>query len=152
MPLRSNPNMPRFHITPIQRHETLAPFSRDHYGGLVQARQLKNAANASAPAQRNALAGFFDAWKNEIADHFADEERLLLNRMEPEDQHRMRDEHRVLRHLAAEAREARQSTGPDPDPLRRISQTIEPHIRWEERERFMRMQDQLNPEQLNALE
>ena len=69
--------MTRFKHSPIERHEALTPFSRDHYTGLVQAQHLSKAAESDAVARRKAIAEFVDAWDTEIAAHFADEERLL---------------------------------------------------------------------------
>ena len=77
----------------IVRHEALIPFSRDHYVGLVQARHLIQAANADAGARRKALTDFVNAWDADIAEHFYDEERLLMQLMGTDDQQRLFDEH-----------------------------------------------------------
>lgn len=144
--------MPRFNHAPIERHEALAPFSRDHYGGLVQAQHLVKAADADPSARRKTLAEFVDVWDHEIAGHFDDEERLLLELMVEADRRRLLDEHAELRAMADEARAMRRQTDPDPDKLRELGRTLNAHIRWEERELFGRLQGALSDEQLTLLQ
>ena len=143
--------MPNFQHAPIQRHDALAPFSRDHYTGLVTARHLIKAADADAVARRKAVAEFIDGWEHEIAEHFDDEERLLLDLLDDDDRQRLIDEHQTLRAYAQQARTLRTQTDPDPQTVRKIGQALDDHIRWEERELFQRLQDQLTEAQLQAL-
>lgn len=144
--------MARFRNAPIERHEALAPFSRDHYTGLVQVQHLRKAADADAVARRKAVAAFIDAWDHEIAQHFDDEERLLSDLLSGDDQSRLLEEHARIRELAGQARSLRKHTDPDADVLRTVSQTLEAHIRWEERELFGRVQQALDEKQLAALQ
>lgn len=143
--------MGRFKQPPIERHEALAPFSRDHYTGLVQARRLIKSAEDDAVARRKAIAEFVDAWDQEIAEHFDDEERLLMDVMSDDDRQRLTREHVRLRSLADEARGLRKQTDPDASRLQDIGQTLDDHIRWEERELFARIQDRLDEAQLAAI-
>lgn len=143
--------MARFKHSPIERHEALAPFSRDHYTGLVQAQHLKKAAESGAVARRKAIAEFVDAWDSEIAEHFADEERLLLELASDADRQRLLKEHQQLTDLADQVRGLRRQTDPDAAVVRQIGQALDEHIRWEERELFVRLQDQLSDEQLAEL-
>ena len=143
--------MARFEHAPIERHEALAPVSRDHYVGLVQAQHLIKAADADDVARRIAIAEFVDAWVNEIAQHLADEERLLGKLANDDDRQRLLDEHHQLHELAKQARELRHHTDPAADVVRRIGETLDQHIRWEERELFVRLQEQLTDDQLAEL-
>jgi len=143
--------MARFKHDPIERHEALAPFSRDHYVGLVQAQHLKKAAAADDVARRKAVAEFVDAWDTQIAPHFADEERLLTDLANEADRQRLMEEHQQIRTLADKARELRRQTDPATDAVRHIGQTLEKHIRWEEREMFVRLQQELTEGQLASL-
>lgn len=143
--------MSSFKNPPISRHESLAPFSRDHYSGLVIARHLSKAAADDAVARRKAVAEFCDAWAKDISVHFEDEERLLLKHMTDDDRRRLLSDHEQLRRLAAEVQQVRRSTDPDPYLLERISQLLERHIRWEERELFQRLQSQLDEPTLQQL-
>ena len=143
--------MTRFKHSPIERHEALTPFSLDHYTGLVQAQHLSKAAESDAVARRKAIAEFVDAWDTEIAAHFADEERLLAELAGDADRQRLLDEHQRLTNLAEQARGLRRQSDPDAQVVRRIGQTLDRHIRWEERELFVRLQDRLTDEQLAEL-
>lgn len=147
--------MANFVNPPIERHEALAPFSRDHYNGLVHARRLIKSASGDRVQRHEALAGFLDAWEREIVPHFRDEERLLIERMgglvpEPE-RRRLLEEHREIEADAAGARELRRQTDPDPRRLREIGERLERHIRWEERTLFDMIQRRADEARLEDL-
>ena len=129
---------------PLPRHAALQPLSREHFGGLVLARDLVRASkdHQTAAQRRTAVHRFAAAWSDELGPHFADEQRLLgrLNTA-PELFLRHIAEHRELERLATQAI----ATGPDdaPDPawldpawLDRAGQLLHDHIRWEERVLF----------------
>lgn len=146
--------MPDFNHAPIDRHESLAPFSRDHYRGLVVARHLIQSTDADREPgdRRAALLEFEEAWRDEIAEHFDDEERLLTGRLSGNDRKRLLTEHETLRALAERSTRLRDEADPDPVLVRQMGETLRRHIRWEERELFSRLQDQLSAEQLKALQ
>lgn len=141
-----------FKNTAIKRHESLVPFSRDHYGGLVQAQHLTKAAQTDAVARRKVIAEFVDAWDGEIAQHFDDEERLLMDLMQEPDRDKLRSDHEQIRRDAELVRQLRREVDPDPALLHRIGQRLEQHIRWEERQLFAHLQDELTDEQLVQLQ
>ncbi|MCC6581724.1 MAG: hemerythrin domain-containing protein [Phycisphaeraceae bacterium] len=144
--------MSRFEHQPLTRHSALAPFSRDHYVGLVQARRLREASDVDDVARRQAVAAFVDAWDTEIAAHFADEERLLAKLLDDADRHRLIEEHGQLRDLAARVRQPRRQTDPPAEILKQLGAKLEQHIRWEERELFGRLQNRMTRQQLVELE
>jgi hypothetical protein len=123
----------RFEHPPLKRHEALQPLSREHFNALCRARDLINAAD---PAQRrDALGKFVRCWNAEIAEHFDDEERLLLPlTADCNLRQRLLAEHEELKRMAAAA----QLVGPEPDPdwVKRLGQLLHDHIRWEERDLF----------------
>jgi len=140
-----------FENQPIQRDDALAPFSRDHYVGLVHAHRLIKSAEKDRAAKHAALADFLDAWSSEIQPHFRDEERLLQELLSPEDRQRLLDEHAHLTDLASEARRWRRDVDPDGASLAALGRTLEQHIRWEERELFNRVQQTVSEPQRAAL-
>ena len=118
---------------PIVRHPSLHPFSRDHLEGLRQARLLRLAAPGDAAQRRAALAGLIAAWDAELADHFDEEERLLLPWCRnAELAQRLLDEHAAIRDLAARARREVVAPEPDCDLVARLGALLHDHIRWEE--------------------
>lgn len=137
---------------PIKRHSCLQPFSRDHYVGLVQAQHLLKAAEAGAAERRGAIAEFCDAWSNEIAAHFDDEERLLLGLISAPHAQRLSADHAIIRDLATQARRRRREIDPGVDWVRRLGQMLNDHIRWEERELYPAIEQTSTAAQLSSLE
>lgn len=126
----------------MKRHPSLEPFSRDHNTGLILARQLGIAA-AVAPA----VAAFVAAWRDELKDHFDEEERLLGPLCRPEEQIRLKEEHDRIRALAALGeKEALDEAG-----SRGLGQLLDEHIRWEERVLFPSIEAHASEEDLAAL-
>ena len=133
--------MSSFANPPLKRHAALQPFSRDHYVGLVQSRHLMKAAEGSDADRRAAVAFFLDVWDQEIVTHFEDEERLLLPLIEePAQAERLRRDHRWLREQAEEARRRRGRIDPGSDWIRALGEGLQSHIRWEERELFVELE------------
>ncbi|MEX1016816.1 MAG: hemerythrin domain-containing protein [Phycisphaeraceae bacterium] len=143
--------MPRFNQPPIPRSEALQPLSRDHYQSLVQSQHLIKAADADAVQRRKVLSEFVDAWTQTIAEHFVDEERLLLEHLAEGDRERLLAEHAALRELAEQALQQRRHVDPDADVLRQLGQRLHDHIRWEEREMFTHLEQRLSDQQLADL-
>jgi hemerythrin-like domain-containing protein len=136
---------------PLKRHVTLQPLSREHMGGLIQARSLRQAADRERPKRLLAIAGFLDAWRSEIRAHFDDEERLLLPLVHsPALRDRLLDEHGTLRRLAEECERDPEAVASDAELVRRIGVLLHDHIRWEEREFFETVQRD-HPEALTGL-
>jgi hypothetical protein len=147
--------MSAYQNPPIQRHVALAPLSRDHYAGLVQAQHLIKAGDVNhsdAIARRAAVASFLDVWAHEIAPHFADEELLLLEFMSPADRQRLLDDHARIHQQAKQLHDQRKQVDPDPATLVQLGTDLDAHIRWEERELFNDLQQSLIPDQLARLQ
>ncbi len=139
---------------PIKRHDSLKPLSRDHYGGLVQARRLRLAADREPPERLAAVREFLEEWHTVTAEHFEDEERLLGDLID-ERPHRDRlfRDHVEVRRLADEARlMLDRDEPPSPAWLRELSALLNDHIRWEERELFPLIERTADAEALHAVE
>lgn len=136
---------------PLKRHTTLQPLSREHMGGLIQARSLRQAADRERAERLLAIAGFLDAWRSEIRAHLDDEERLLLPLVNsPALRERLLDEHGTLRRLAEECERDPEAVASVAERVRRIGVLLHDHIRWEEREFFEAVQRD-HPEALAGL-
>ena len=144
-------NQPLPLTPPLKRQATLQPLSREHMGGLIQARSLRQAADLDRASRVRAIDGFLEAWRSEIRAHFDDEERLLLPLVSsPVLRERLLDEHGILRRLAEECERDPEAAANDTDLLRQIGVRLHDHIRWEEREFFEAVQRD-HPEALAAL-
>lgn len=139
---------------PLKRHEGLKPLSRDHYGGLVQAKHLRQAADAEPDDRLKAVRNFLDEWNTVTIDHFEDEERLLVDLIPDRAQRdRLFDEHAKLHHYAEQAAELVESNQPpSPEWLRNLAALFNDHIRWEERELFPLIEQSADEQALAALE
>jgi len=107
----------------MKRHPSLQALSRDHNVGLVLARRLQQ-------GSANCVPEFLHAWHEELADHFEEEERLLINLCTEEDANRLRHEHQVIRSFVAEFQSGNASRAPE------AGTKLHDHIRWEERVLF----------------
>ena len=136
---------------PLLRHSTLKPFSRDHHTGLVHANRLVRSADGDPATRCVAARDFLDAWHAEIAQHFEDEEWLLLDLMSQCDVNRLNSEHAQLRALVTEATRQLAASTPDANWVRHLGQLLHDHIRWEERELFPKLQE-FGADQLDVLE
>ncbi len=144
--------MTEFIHPPLVRHEALAPLSRDHYQGLVFAQRLCKASTQDAIARRKAVAECIDGWDHDVVPHFADEERLLSPYLTAHQHTRLLVEHHRLNQLAQQVRQSRSAIDPDAALLNELGTLLEKHIRWEERELFMNLQERLTAEQLTQMQ
>lgn len=148
---------------PLKRHPTLQPLSREHMSGLVQARNLLHAAGRAAqsesepaapstlPDRKRTVADFVRAWQAELAEHFKDEERLLLPLItSPAMRDRLISEHQAMRVFANRCEQEPARCAADVEFLANLGQLLHDHIRWEERELFEAVQ-RSHPDELAAL-
>ena len=137
---------------PLKRHATLQPLSREHMGGLIHARSLRQAADQDRASRVRAIAGFLHAWRCEIGAHFDDEERMLLPLVHsPALRGRLLDDHGAFRRLAEQCERDPEGVASDAGLVCQIGIRLHDHIRWEEREFFEAVQRD-HPEALAALE
>mgnify|MGYP001334064396 CR=1 FL=1 len=131
------------------RAPALVPLSRDHHEALIQALWLRRRAG-EAPA---ALA-FLDFHRAELEGHMADEEDVVLpvaDAVDPSGSARIREEHARLRALAAALQAAVGSGGDLAPTMEDLSRLLHDHVRYEEREFFMALQEALAADALAAL-
>lgn len=145
----SNGTQRRMENPPLARHPALQPLSREHFGGLVLARDLLRAAeeDATSEQRRDVLRRLRAAWREELAPHFADEERLLGPLIQSGEQfRRLIAEHREIERLVHEAAPTRRAGDPDRALLAQVGQLLHDHIRWEERTLFPEVERAMSAE------
>lgn len=131
---------------PIKRSKELAPLSREHHEGLLfvwKIRQgLKNGTDI------NTIAAFVQwFWEADLKRHFQMEEKLLAPLLKSEPLiTRMIEEHQELEALI----HINEQIG-DADLLAKIADTVNDHIRFEERVLFPFIEGAITPEQLKAI-
>jgi hemerythrin-like domain-containing protein len=139
----------------MKRHESLAPLSRDHHGALILAQLLKR----NAPIYKGLPATITDKaeyavtmYHNDLKKHF-DKEELLLGKVSAFDPAIARlmeeiiEEHRILSTLFLSIN----NTTDQEAILNELGNTLDAHIRKEERVLFPLIQKHCPEELLQEL-
>lgn len=141
----------------MKRHIALAPLSREHHGALILAQLLKRTAPAykdlpTDPEGKAKYATWF--YRNELIKHFAEEEQAVIKSIAG-----INDKlDRLCNEIIAEHKELRvlfESLNDTDDlvaELDKTGNTLEQHIRKEERELFPMIQELCTEDQLREIE
>jgi hemerythrin-like domain-containing protein len=147
----------------VKRHPSLHPLSQHHHFALIQALEMRRAAEAPAEKRAAAVARqaekFVRFWQKSGQVHFREEEEVLLPAYA---RHiRLDTDAEVMRVLAdhAEIRaavrvfEQRMATKIPigAEEIGRLGKLLHDHVRLEENEVFPRIEKVLGEEQLNAM-
>jgi iron-sulfur cluster repair protein YtfE (RIC family) len=129
----------------MKRAEELRPLSDDHHQGLVQARRLREAAagERTEPLEE-AARNFLDFWQKDTSAHFRREEEVLLpvlarygqDVLNREPVVEMLGQHARIRGLVMQLSDEHADGNLRPETLGEIGESLEAHIRLEEREVF----------------
>lgn len=134
-------------IKPIKRSPQLAPLSREHHDGLLFAWKIKQGIENKTPLEllRKYTLWF---WKHHIKPHFFQEEKILLPCMPAH--HllavKLLEDHDHIRELILGVDDVA-----DQRSFVILSDLLNTHIRFEERELFPYLEETLSPEQLNKV-
>lgn len=124
----------------MKRNEHLMPLTHDHHHALAQARRLRLAADA--PGQRlEAGRGFLEFYERDTLLHFREEEEvvflLVVGHEEAEGPlTRLLLEHIRIHAVVGKLRSEVDRGEPAADTLAELGETLEQHIRLEERTMF----------------
>lgn len=132
--------------TPIKRHTSLQPLSRDHHQGLIFALRISKAVKKGIEPQRiKKYCRWF--WANQLQEHFTIEEKVVFPVLGTSHSliKRALEEHRRIEALISEENIASSS-------LLELSKLLENHIRFEERELFNEIQSQASKTELEKIE
>lgn len=132
----------------MKRVEALRTLSRDHHKALVAAIRLRQASDVESGS-----AAFLEFWREHGQHHFRVEEDVLLpcwamhGEVDEAAVHRMLDEHLLIRRdvLRLESGEV------ELDDLARLGQCLTDHVRFEERQLFPMIEEQLAADALAHL-
>jgi len=132
--------------TPIKRHESLQPLSRQHHTSLLFCWKIRTGFNKDIPANRmKAYANWF--FHAHLKPHFEAEEKHIFPLLDSNNKlvKKALTEHRRLTRLF-------KSTENPEKVLGQIEEELDAHIRFEERVLFNEIQKCTSPEILNELE
>jgi len=134
--------------TPIKRNAALVQLSKDHHFGLLLIWKTREGLKKSIEPERISryIIHFFET---ELKAHFKEEEELLFVEVPPDNKLRMQAEaeHKNIYELIE-----RISTRPgDKDLVQTFANTLEKHIRFEERQLFNYLQDNIPASSLSQI-
>lgn len=127
---------------PLKRHKALQNLSREHHDGLIFALHLQK--GVAKKAKIEDIEGYVNwFWENYLNPHFQMEEQHLFPLYDESNELvlKAKAQHRQIENLIV--------TQPKTyELLRSLYQQVQNHIRFEERELFMSIQEQLSEEDL----
>jgi hemerythrin-like domain-containing protein len=147
----------------MKRHPSLHPLSQHHHFALIQALEMRRA--AEAPAEKRAAAverqaeKFVRFWHKTGQVHFREEEEVLLpayarhTRLDRDaDVMRILADHAEIRAAVGDfEKRLAEKTPIEAEEMGRLGRLLHDHVRLEENEVFPRIEKMLGEEQLNAM-
>lgn len=134
--------------TPQKRHQAIVSFSKDHHFGLLLVWKIRQGLNKAVNPERisNYVTFFF---KEDLENHFKEEEQLLFCKLPVGNKLRKQAEadHLAIYKLVA----AIEKKKDDEILLNQLADELEKHIRFEERELFNHLQDNIKADDLEAI-
>lgn len=131
----------------MKRHESILALSREHHFGLLFCWKLRQGIKKQVPAERmRPYVKYF--WHHHLREHFAEEETLLFSLLHDNLTEQAMLEHKHLKQLAEDIIQAAAVTQ---DDLNTLANTLDDHIRFEERKLFPHMEEKLPEEELTEL-
>jgi len=138
----------KYHM-PLKRHQAIVSFSKDHHFGLLLVWKIRHGLNSAVDPRRisNYVIYFF---KEDLAKHFREEEQFLFSKLADNDVLRKQAEaeHLVIYDLIAAIEENKY----DAILLKQLADKLEKHIRFEERQLFIHLQNTISSAELESLE
>jgi hemerythrin-like domain-containing protein len=144
----------------MKRHPALRALSSDHHQGLVQARRLMQAAESApsdAPALTQAATAFLAFWTGHVAQHFREEEEVLLPAFARHGDPaaapivRLLVEHIRIRRQVSDLEDQLAAGRPQPETMTALGTLLRDHIRHEEDQVFPLIEQAMPEAALAAL-
>jgi hemerythrin-like domain-containing protein len=129
---------------PIKRSTQLAPLSREHHDALLFAWKIKQGlANGTTTGLIREYVQWY--WEKFLDQHFREEEDILLPYLPPGDllSKQLLSEHQRIRHSVQQPADAA--------ALAALAESLNNHIRFEERQFFPHLEERLSPDQLDSI-
>jgi len=134
---------------PLKRHQAIVSFSKDHHYGLLLVWKIRQGLkNDIRPERISNYAAYF--FREDLEKHFRDEEQLLFSKLAATDTLRKRAEadHQAIYELIAAIEQKKESA----TLLNQLADALEKHIRFEERELFLHLQNNISAADMELIE
>lgn len=132
--------------TPLRRHPSLQPWSREHHDILMLCLKIRQAVARHVEPER-ITAYLAWTWENSVREHMQSEEKdvfPLIGTSHPLVRRALK-EHETLRELFLKTTNTN-------DSLMELERLLVSHVRFEERELFELMQEDLSPEAISTIQ
>ena len=126
---------------PIKRNAAIVEFSKDHHFALLLVWKIRDGVKKSIDPSRISryIIHFYDT---DLIHHFTDEEKILFTKLAADNPLRTQaeTEHRNIKQMIDELR----NNSGDRNLIQNFAGTLEKHIRFEERELFNHLQENIS--------
>ena len=133
---------------PLRRNENLVKLSKDHHAGLLFCWKIRQGIKYHIETNRMIkYVKYF--WDHHLAAHFKEEEEFLFPPLKDKEVQKALDDHQKIKifvgKIAVTGMEREQGV------LLELADTLDNHIRYEERILFPHLQEKLSEEQLKKI-
>ena len=128
---------------PIKRSKHIVTLSREHHTGLLFCWKIRQGLKKQADTSRmQKYVAYF--WQNHLRQHFQEEEKHLFEKVNDEYCWKAMQQHRDIRALIHQITSSHLSEA----LLNQLADTVDAHIRYEERELFPHLERELDEQEL----
>ena len=128
---------------PIKRSKHIVILSREHHTGLLFCWKIRQGLKKEVNTSRiQKFACYF--WNAHLASHFREEEELLFNKVNDDFCRLALQQHQEIRVLINQVK----ANAPTPELLTHLADSVDNHIRFEERELFPHLEKVLDEQEL----
>ena len=133
---------------PLKRNENLLKLSRDHHAGLLFCWKIRQGVKYHIEADRMIkYVKYF--WNHHLATHFKEEEEFLFPPLQDAEVQKALDDHQKIKTFVDKVEVSGMES--EDDVLLELADTVDDHIRYEERVLFPHLQEKLSDEQLEMI-
>lgn len=133
---------------PLKRNENLLKLSRDHHAGLLFCWKIRQGVKYHIETDRMIkYVRYF--WDHHLAAHFKEEEAFLFPPLQDEQVQKALDDHQKIKTFVEKIDVPGMES--EEDVLLELADSVDDHIRYEERVLFPHLQEKLSEEQLGLI-
>ena len=131
----------------MKRNENIVKLSRDHHASLLFCWKLRQGIKRHASSERMVnYVNYF--WNHHFAEHFKEEENILFAPLKDQVVQKAIDEHKKIKTLINDLDSLESDIH---QKLSQLTDTVEEHVRYEERILFPHLESKLTEDQLNDI-
>ncbi len=133
---------------PLKRNENIVKLSRDHHAGLLFCWKIRQ--GVKFHVEKNRMARYVKYfWDHHFSTHFREEEEFLFAPVKNDEVQKAIEDHQKIKIFIDKI--AVSGMEKEEDVLLELADTIDDHIRFEERVLFPQLQEELSDEQLQKI-